>query len=187
MPDNASKGTKLPLRGIRIVETEQNHFLLMIGTRQPHDLFVTTPTLREAIRKGKLQDTQIGFISLTVSPGEQSIRTYEYYPFQQPQGTWLHRKGIATLVELQIEKLMHRRFPDYSILSGNTTLFGRQLQIIKRGRTPGVPIPIQEAIKLTRAKAISDYQKARKKNAHSFKQRLIGAIVRGIKLFRRRK
>jgi hypothetical protein len=70
--------------------------------------------------------------------------------------------GLANLIELQIEKVMAKRFPGFSILSSSFSMRERQAQIHKRGRKPGESIPIQEAIRLSRAKAITDYQKSKK-------------------------
>ncbi|QQR93042.1 MAG: hypothetical protein IPJ89_02255 [Candidatus Iainarchaeum archaeon] len=164
---------KQPLMGIQIVETHENGFLLMVGPREKGKMFVSTPAIRKVIETYQLTHAQLGYIDLQVNTAHKSIHTHEYYPLQYGVGHLFFRKGVATLAELQIEKLMLKRFPGYSIVSGTKSLAERHHQIVKRGRVPGEPMPLEQAIALTRAKAIANYRKQKNKEAHSMRGRIL--------------
>lgn len=168
-----SKSQKSPLVGIRVIEKAPNSFLLLTGTREKGDIFVSTPAIREVIAKYDLQHSQLGYITLQVNSERKYIHTAEYYPFQYGAGHLFFRKGVATLVELQIEKLMQRRFPGYKIVSSPTSLFGRYSQMVKRGRVPGEPIPIEAAVALSRAKVIANHLKQKEKKSRSLRGRFL--------------
>lgn len=147
--------------GIRIVAEPQfdsggvsaQVFRTFIGEFKKGELFATNPAIREILEKGKLPiGMEIGWVEIAISHTDKQITTARFRPLGADYGlarVALEGKGIATFIENQIERFLLKRFPDYSIRSTAPASVLREAQLRRRGREPGVPIPLKEAVRLS--------------------------------------
>lgn len=140
----------------------QIRYNIYTGYYEKGKRFATNPIIREVIKShfDKL-GTQIGFFRIIVNQHEQMIWMNEVNPFGQANARLvdLTGKGIATLLELVVEKDLAARFPGYEIHASAHPSKERRRQLKRRGRSNRESIPIEEAVKLTRSKVVGDFQK----------------------------
>lgn len=155
--------------GIRIVPTpDETH-----ANRQRFELwatpfaagcwFVTNSATSQAIAQQRLtSQKKVGHITFSFDHQGKRITTHDYYPVDQMAS--LKGLGIATLVELSIQKKLLRQYPHYSVLSRNNPQKARVDQLRKRGRAPGRAVLLKDDVKALQTRV--------KMNARRFKKPL---------------
>jgi hypothetical protein len=71
--------------------------------------------------------------------------------------------GLATRIEQRMEEHLRQFYPGYRITTTTTPSPSRQRQLLNRRRKVNDPIPLEEAIRLSRAHARNNFQKNRVK------------------------
>ncbi|MEK6821466.1 MAG: hypothetical protein AABY11_03655 [archaeon] len=128
---------------------------LIVGTRHPGELHVTTPAIRSKINLS-MEDSRVGRMVFMVDHRRKEIITERYYPIQEKRFAGM---GLANLVELQVEKVFEKEFKGYTIQFDPDVMDAKREQLLKRERTLGKNIPIEEAVKNTRAYVIENAKK----------------------------
>ncbi len=128
-----------------------------IGNYEQEHPFLTTDPLRRQIgRLGLKNGTYIGKIWIKVDKKNKTLQTVNYLPLGYPS---LRKKGIATLLELRIERELLKKYPHFLIGSTRNPDKNRKLQLEHRGRKVGRFISLQKARALTQKQAISDFRR----------------------------
>lgn len=154
-----------PLIGVQIRPTEDPNtvsnaitFDFVIGHRNPNYLFISSPSIRHAIKEHHVgMGAKLGYIDMMVLHPSRTIDSRMVYPFISVPS--LSGKGIGTLIELQIERWLAKKYPGYLITSTSKVSRVREAQLRKRGRTPGKKIEIERAAEMTRQKAVEQFRK----------------------------
>jgi hypothetical protein len=135
---------------------------LRVGKFTTGKPFVTSPAIRRAIQKAKLSDRRpIGRIEFFVDHASKVITSHDVKPTALLHGRkkeLFQRIGLSTRVDLAIEKVFRKRFPEYALRSTSSPSETRSMQLKKRGRIVGKPIPLTAANELTRRAAIQQFR-----------------------------
>ncbi|QQR92605.1 MAG: hypothetical protein IPJ89_05670 [Candidatus Iainarchaeum archaeon] len=161
------------MNGIRIKLVEQKtqnntdmKFTLLVGEKNPNELFITTPQIRNLITEHHLSEGQrIGHIEMTVQHGPRTITVTRYYPTTNINNLFTQRQinipriGISTLAELVIERWIKQKYPQHQIRDSAEQSYERKEHLLKRGRDPQKPLKIENAHGLTRKQVIALHRK----------------------------
>lgn len=164
------KKQKEPIWGIRIIpkvekengEIKSISYSTEIGVYRRGDLFATNAAVAKAIKENKHVKTdeigseekimmgKIKIIPETIN-GEKVFVTDSFHPFGASMFTEIFRpvfekKGIASFIEMLIEKDLAKREPGCKIASTIWPSPNRIGQLRKKGRHPGIPEPIEKAL-----------------------------------------
>lgn len=148
-----------------IIETNPptfEKFTFWIGTYERGKPFVPIPQLKEKKVQEKIKElnglrNDFGHIYTRINREKKLIVMKDYNPLRLSLP--LNKRGIATLLELQVEKILLKHYPDFYIISDHNPTNARIDQLRKRGRELGVPIPLRRAYELTRKKVTRDFRK----------------------------
>ena len=135
---------------------------LRIGRSTDGKPFITSPTIRRAIQKTKLLPGRpIGRIEFMVDHARQVITSHDVKPTSLLHGRnreLFQKIGLSTRAELAIEKMFKKQFPRYALRSTANPSAARAIQLQKRGRSIGIPIPIAVAHAMTRQAALKQFR-----------------------------
>ncbi len=138
---------------------------LRIGHSADGKPFITSPTIRRAIQKTKLMPGRpIGRIEFLVDHARNVITSHDVKPTSLLHGRnkeLFQKIGLSTRVELAIEKMFKKQFPNYALRSTANPSAARAIQLQKRGRSIGDPISIAVAHELTRQAALKQFHEHR--------------------------
>ncbi|QQR92188.1 MAG: hypothetical protein IPJ89_03435 [Candidatus Iainarchaeum archaeon] len=145
--------------------------------KQEGRFFISSKELHARLDKGQaermrgMMGTNLGIMQYIVEEKRRCIRTMLISPFEYAPGRITHplstakstdafaNLGLVTRMEQRIEEFLHRSYPGFTIQSASKVSPSRFLQLFKRKRNIGEPIPLKEAIRLSRAHARNNYQK----------------------------
>ncbi len=139
--------------------------------------FITSNQIRALVRQLPSLHRQqmplgVGIVECTVDPKHNSVQTNHFFPVEDINYRAMGAKrfpvfagkGIATVIEMRIERYLKKKYPNYTIQSTHYPSPQRQRQLELRGRKLGKPIALSAAEALTRAQVIRNYQKHRERN-----------------------
>lgn len=154
-------------------------------------LFATNPEIRERVKKiNPKEPALIGFIGVQIDKNDKVMHFSPYYPTgktefvlgDSPRVThMLKRKpkphasikqremlkgiGLASLVELVIQKQLLKKFKDYDVKSRPRLPRGRMKQLLDRKRFPGQQRSLREEAEATKKQVIGQHHRRKAKRA----------------------
>ncbi len=153
---------------ITVPRSRSLKFDCFAGYKIPGALFVTTPVLRKRLEQLldiRSRPIKTGSVKVYVDFSRREVSTYAFFPFSAEETAFqwaLENQGTGTIIERRVEKFLFRHFPDFHITTSGTVSPSRTKQIESRGRKLGEPIPLREALRLSKQHIIRNFQKNRR-------------------------
>lgn len=123
-------------------------FRVLVGSHVKGEPYVTSPSIREFIKEGKLPNgMSVGIISFLVRKKEKSVEFFLYYPLDK--AGFLAKGGVATGLELACMRHLQNEYRGYTIRPPTKPLLARKLQLQKRRNMPseGLDVAIKKSQK----------------------------------------